>query len=45
LLLQFDTDDDLDFMCGDAGTVYFCILEDDLLARRFDKVCCISQCC
>ena len=44
LLLQFDTDGDLDVMWGDAGTIYFCIREDDLRAGRFDKVCCTMQC-
>ncbi|HEX5222933.1 MAG TPA: YwqG family protein [Verrucomicrobiae bacterium] len=44
LLLQFDTDGDLEVMWGDAGTIYFCIREDDLRAGRFDKVCSIMQC-
>ena len=45
LLLQFDTDDDLDVMWGDAGTIYFCIREEDLRVGRFNKVCSIMQCC
>jgi len=44
LLLQFDTDGDLGVMWGDAGTIYFCIREDDLRAGRFDKVCSTMQC-
>jgi uncharacterized protein YwqG len=44
LLLQFDTDDDLQVMWGDAGTFYFCICEDDLRAGRFDQVCSTMQC-
>jgi hypothetical protein len=44
LLLQFETDGDLNVMWGDAGTVYFCIREDDLRAGRFDKVYSTMQC-
>jgi uncharacterized protein YwqG len=44
LLLQFDTDDDMNVMWGDAGTIYFCIREDDLRAGKFDKVCSTMQC-
>jgi len=45
LLLQFDTDDDLNVMWGDAGTIYYCIPEEDLRASNFDKVYSIAQCC
>ncbi len=44
LLLQFDSDDDLDAMWGDAGMLYYCIREDDLKAARFEKVGVIGQC-
>ena len=44
LLLQFDTDRDLNVMWGDAGMIYFCIREEDLRAGRFDKVCSTMQC-
>ena len=47
LLLQVDSDDGKDgpgWMWGDLGKVYFWIHRDDLAARAFDKVVCISQC-
>lgn len=44
LLLQFDTDGDLDVMWGDAGMIYFCIREDDLRAGRFENVHSTTQC-
>jgi uncharacterized protein YwqG len=47
LLLQVDSDDGKDgpgWMWGDAGMVYFWIHRDDLAARAFDKIVCISQC-
>ncbi|MCS7300047.1 MAG: YwqG family protein [Fimbriimonadales bacterium] len=45
LLLQLDSDDDADMMWGDVGTLYFWIHQDDLAARRFDRVWLIMQCC
>jgi len=45
LLLQLDTDDDIGWMWGDAGTVYFWIRRQDLLAERFDRTWMIFQCC
>jgi uncharacterized protein YwqG len=46
LLLQLDTDDDgPGWMWGDSGTLYFCIREDDLRGRRFDRIWCDEQCC
>jgi hypothetical protein len=44
LLLHLDTDDATEMMWGDAGTLYFWIHQDDLAARRFDKVWMILQC-
>jgi uncharacterized protein YwqG len=47
LLLQVDSDDGKDgpgWMWGDLGIVYFWIHRDDLSARAFDRIVCISQC-
>jgi uncharacterized protein YwqG len=44
LLLQFDTDDDVGMMWGDAGTLYFWIRKEDLAAARFDRCWMILQC-
>ncbi|GIN89811.1 hypothetical protein J6TS1_37630 [Siminovitchia terrae] len=38
LLLQIDTDDDLDIMWGDGGVANFFISSDDLKKRDFSKV-------
>ncbi|MEY4387419.1 MAG: hypothetical protein RLY20_2702 [Verrucomicrobiota bacterium] len=45
LLLQFDSDNDLNVMWGDAGMLYFGIRKSDFLARRFDETQMIMQCC
>jgi uncharacterized protein YwqG len=45
LLLQLDSDDDLDFMWGDAGMIYFWIRQQDATERRFDRSWLILQCC
>lgn len=45
LLLQFDTDDELDVMWGDVGTLYFWIPEAAARAGDFDKTWLILQCC
>lgn len=44
LLAQFDSDDNLDVMWGDAGRLYFWIRKQDLDALDFSKVWCILQC-
>jgi uncharacterized protein YwqG len=45
LLLQIDSDDDLNVMWGDAGTIYFWIRRADLQQLRFDNTWTILQCC
>jgi uncharacterized protein YwqG len=44
LLLQLDTDDDVDMMWGDAGRLYFWIRKEDLEKKNFDDVWMILQC-
>ena len=44
LLLQVDTDDDLNAMWGDVGMIYYWIRRDDLRAQQFDSVWLIQQC-
>lgn len=46
LLFQLDIvkADGFELMFGDSGRVYFYILKEDLLARRFDRVWLILQC-
>jgi uncharacterized protein YwqG len=44
LLLQFDSDDNLDLMWGDAGMLYFWIRKQDLEKRDFSNVWCEMQC-
>ena len=39
LLLQLDSDDRMNWMWGDLGTLQFWIKLDDLAARRFDRAC------
>jgi uncharacterized protein YwqG len=45
LLLQLDTDDDIGWMWGDTGTIYYWIRRQDLRAARFDRAWMIFQCC
>lgn len=47
LLFQLDVVENGDFelMFGDCGRIYFYITKEDLLARRFDRVWLILQCC
>jgi uncharacterized protein YwqG len=44
LLFQFDSDNDLDVMWGDCGTLYFWIRQQDSVAGSFDKAWLILQC-
>ena len=49
LLFQLDSleseEADFDLMFGDCGMLYFYIRKEDLLARRFDRIWLVSQCC
>lgn len=44
LLLQFDTDDDLDVMWGDSGKLYFWVEEERARAGDFTNVWLVLQC-
>jgi uncharacterized protein YwqG len=44
LLLQLDSDDNLDWMWGDAGVIYFWIRKQDLEKQDFSNVWCEMQC-
>jgi uncharacterized protein YwqG len=44
LLLQMDSDDDLDVMWGDAGMLYFWIRRDDAQNGDFDGAWMVLQC-
>ena len=44
LLLQIDSDDDVQMMWGDLGRLYFWIRTDDLRERKFDAVWMILEC-
>jgi uncharacterized protein YwqG len=44
LLLQLDSDDDLDVMWGDVGKIYFWIREQDARAHSFDRAWLVLQC-
>ena len=47
LLFQLDTVESggFELMFGDCGRIYFYIRNEDLAARRFDRVWLIQQCC
>jgi uncharacterized protein YwqG len=45
LLLQLDSDDDLNMMWGDSGILYFWAREAEARAGDFSKVWMILQCC
>lgn len=44
LLLQLDCDDNLDWLWGDAGMLYFWIRKQDLEEQNFSNVWCEMQC-
>lgn len=44
LLLQCDSDDNVDWMWGDCGCLYFWIKESDLASRQFENAWMILQC-
>ena len=44
LLLQVDSDDELDWMWGDSGKIYFLCREEDIVTRRFERAWTILQC-
>ena len=44
LLLQINSDDELDWMWGDSGKVYFLCREDDIANKRFERAWTILQC-
>jgi len=44
LLLQVDSDEDIDMTWGDCGRLYFWIRQQDLLQGNFDNVWVILQC-
>lgn len=44
LLLQLDSEENLGYMWGDSGKLYFWIREQDCKNKAFDKVWAILQC-
>ena len=44
LLMQFDSDNQLKISWGDWGRIYYFIHEDDLAARRFDRIKVVGDC-
>lgn len=44
-LLQLDSDDEIDWMWGDVGRIYFWMTTDDIAKRRFENAWLIFQCC
>lgn len=44
MLLQVGSDDDLDWMWGDCGNLYFMCRDSDISVRRFDRGWTILQC-
>ncbi|PTX62576.1 uncharacterized protein YwqG [Melghirimyces profundicolus] len=43
LLLQVDSDEELDMVFGNRGMIYFCITRNDLLKGNFDEACLVLQ--
>ncbi len=44
LLLQVDTEDQVNMMWGDVGRIYYWIRDEDLAARRWDRSWLVLQC-
>lgn len=44
LLLQVDTEDSIDMMWGDSGSLYYWIRREDLRAGNWDAVWLILEC-
>ncbi|MBW3624873.1 MAG: DUF1963 domain-containing protein [Armatimonadetes bacterium] len=44
LLLQIDSDENPQWMWGDGGSLYYCILRQDMAAREFNKSWLVMQC-
>jgi uncharacterized protein YwqG len=44
LILQLDSDDEAEWMWGDAGRLYFWCREQDIAGHRFDKIWTVLQC-
>lgn len=44
LLLQIDSDESIDLMWGDVGSIYYWIRHEDLARQRFDSVWMALQC-
>lgn len=44
-VLQLDSDDDIGWMWGDVGRIYFWMTENDIAERRFGNAWLIFQCC
>lgn len=46
LLFQIDSDEvNCHMAWGDMGMLYFCMANEDIKSRRFEKACCILQSC
>ncbi|WP_338754344.1 DUF1963 domain-containing protein [Bacillus sp. FJAT-52991] len=44
LLLQLDSEDDLGYLWGDSGKLYFWIRKEDCKNKKFDKAWTVLQC-
>ena len=45
VLLQMDMDDEINWMWGDAGAMFYLMHRDDLASRQWDKCWLNAQCC
>ncbi len=45
VLLQMDGDDEINWMWGDAGAMFYLMHHDDLAASEWDKCWLNAQCC